>query len=64
MWSLWAAADIFLHGIFMVYLKITCVHFVYKKIKDISVTVPLLDSEFSGVYRPLIYMFNICLDSD
>ena len=49
---LWAALDIFLHRIFMVYLKVTHISFISKK-TDIPLAVPLFYCTFSGVY---IYM--------
>ena len=64
MCCLWAALDIFSHRIFMVYLKVTHLGFVYRTKTAISMTAPLLGSEFSGVYRLLIYMCNICTDLD
>ena len=58
MWCLKAALGIFLHGIFMVYLKVTCVSFVYRK-KDISVAVVLFDPVVEGVWWRL-KMLAIC----
>ena len=64
MWCLWAALDIFLHGIFVVYLKVTCGILFIGENNDISVTIPIFGSLFSDVYRPLIYMCNVCMDVD
>ena len=64
MWCLWAPLDIciFLRGMFMVYLKVK-LSFIYRKNTDISVAVSLFGSVFSDVYKPLIYVCNICLDA-
>ena len=61
MWCLWASLDIFVSGIFMVYLKVTHVSFFYRKKQGISVAVPLFDSVCLVVYRHLLYMCNICV---
>ena len=61
-----AALDIFLHCIFMVYLKYVDRKFGITKNSHIFVAiclVPLVGSVFSAIDRPLIYMCNICMDS-
>ena len=64
MWCLWATLAIFVHGSVIVYLKVTSASFIYKQKMGISVAIPLFGSVFLCIYRPLIYMCNICIDSE
>ena len=66
LWSLCAAVDIFLHVIFIIYPKCAGQKFYITKKTDISLAinlVPLFGSTFAGLYKPLIYMCNIRMDS-
>ena len=49
-----------LHGLPQSNIRKVCIY----KNPGISEAVPLLGSEFSGVYRTLIYMCHICMESD